>query len=392
MKNSSYAQNARMLAAEIFSAFRNDRLEILTALSHDYQQAIFGLLQADGPWALTADKSISLQCVAEQVIDYRNGDKSSLFDGDNGGQVCAAFIEHLPVTVEHATILLGRGGFPLESLVSRLTKTYAEYPRFSGYEIATLAEDISKKEPEQADRLIADFFEKAQSVESNAAIVDLAIMIRTAMSHDPSPDVKAAIKAKQPLILHRFSRDTKKGLDSLKSMFKMSVDMLTRIKEAGCDALFPVLITVNGVDYSKKGSMSSFFRAGGELPEKFVSYAAGSSAFASDLMFAFAEALHPPGPAKLQAAIQKIEGCQANMLVELWLSSFCDAVARLKEEGVIPSKAEIVNMIELIAVKTDDKKKLRAAALTSSIDGKYLASVPAFRAFRGDFLHQELGL
>lgn len=393
MTTSVYAKNAQRITAAIQDSMITGRLENLPELSHEYTQAILELVQTEGPWALAADKSISLKRVADRIMEIRNDNYMTLFDGPSGGKFSAAFIEHLPVTVEHGRNLIGREGVPVEQLVTKLIKMYLEYEVSAANGLTQLADDISVKSPAQGDRFIADILGKTE-VGKSAEAVSVGYLIRTALSHDkPSSAVQMAIQAKEPeMVRYLTGAESESRKNTFNKTVTLSIDVLTRMKQTNCDNLLSLAINIGSVDYAKSGSMSSFFASGGTLPEQFVVDAVRTTRTPYDQTFVFAESLSQPGPSKFIPALEGISGDQANMLAEVWLKSLGDAIVRLKKEGATLVRADVVNLIEPLAAKVENQDILKGAALASCIDGAYLAAVPSLKKFKGDILGQDLGM
>lgn len=392
MTNSVYVQNAQRVTRAIRDSFIRMQLENLPALANEYTLAILELIQAEGHWAIGNDTSISLGEVAEEVLGFRTKDGYSIFDGKNGARLAAAFVEYLPLSVQHARMLFGRSEVPMDKLVNKLIKMNFDYQLSSNASYCALAQDISRKSKVQADRLITDILDGKTRIGQSADLSSVMFLIKTGLSNDkPSAPLLAAIKAQESEILkHIGLGDSGKNIKAINEIVKMPVGVLTNLKIAGCDTLLGKIMNLGSVDYTEC-SFTGFFNAGGKLPDTFVSAALSSAGHPADLRFAFAEALFNT-PENLHAAARFINSDKVNSNAEIWLKSLGDAIVKLRREGVKFERKDVVDLIEPLTAAVENKVILKGAALASGIDGIYLAAVPSLKEFKGEFIHQELGL
>lgn len=393
MTNSVYALTAQRVTRAIRDALISGQYEKLPALSHDYAQATLELIQAEGHWAIGSDSSISLHEVAEHVLGHRTKDGYSLFDGKNRDQLATAFVQYLPVSVQHAKSLLARAEPPMDVLVTKLMKMNLEYQLGSSTGLSDLVDLIASRSRTQADRLITDILDGKTQLGRTADLPSMTFVIRTGLSHDkPSEALMTAVKTKEAEILKFIGiGDSGSKIKAVNETVKMPVGVLSHLKAAGCDGLLDKLINLGGIDYKAYGTLSGFSNAGGKLPDAFVSAALSSANHATDLKFVFAEAL-ATSPENLHTALRFIDTDRANLNAEVWLKSLSDGITQLKKEGVHLEKKDVVDLIEPLAAKIENRAILKGAALASGIDGIYLAIVPSLKEFKGHFIHQELGL
>lgn len=393
MTNSVYAQNAQRVTRAILESFITGQYDKLPALSQDYTQAILELIQAEGHWAIGSDTSISLHEVADRIISHKTKEGYTLFDGRNRDLLATAFVDYLPVSVQHARLLLARSEPPMDKLVSKLIKMNLEYDLGSSTGLSDLVDLIANRSRAQGDRLITDILDGKAQLGRSADLLSMVFVIRTGLSHDtPSAPLLAAIKVKEEEILkHIGFGDSSSKIKSINSTVKLPVGVLTQFKAAGCDGLLEKLINLDSIDHKGPGTLSGFFSAGGRVPDAFISAALSSSKHGQDLKFVFAEAL-ATNPVTLHTAVRFIDTDQANLNAEVWFKSLSDAIVHLKKEGVRLVKKDIVDLIEPLAAKVENRTILKGATLASGIDGEYLAIVPSLREFKGHYIHQELGL
>lgn len=393
MTNSVYAQNAQRVTRSIRDSMIAGEFDNLPALSQEYTQAILELIQAEGHWSIGSDDSISLHAVAEQILGHRTKDGYSLFDRKNRDLMATAFVDYLPVSVHHAKILLARAEPSMEKLVSKLMKVNVEYQLGSSTGLSDLVDLIATRSPTQADRLITDILDGKTQLGRSADLISMVFVIRTALSNDkPSEPLQAAIRAKEGEILKHFGfGDSSSKVKAINDTVKMPIGVLTKLKKAGCDGLLEKIINLGGINHKEQGTFAGFFAAGGKLPDAFVSAALSSPNHAPDLKFVFAEAL-ATDPATLHTAVRFIDTDRANLNAEVWFKSLGDAIVQLKAEGKRLEKKDIVDLIEPLAAKVENRQILRGATLASGIDGIYLSIVPSLKEFKGHYIHQELGL
>lgn len=393
MTNSVYAKNAQRVTRAIRDCFLSGAFDKLPALSQEYTQATLELIQAEGHWSIGADDSISLHAVAEQILGHRTKDGYSLFDSKNADLMATAFVDYLPVSVQHAKTLIARAEPPMEKLVSKLMKMNLEYQLGSATGLSDLVDLIASRSRGQADRLITDILDGKTQLGRSADLLSMVFVIRTGLSHDkPSDPLLAAIRAKEGEILKHLSfGDSGAKVRAINDSVKLPVGVLSKLKAAGCENLLDKLINLGGIDHKGTGTLSGFFSAGGRLPDAFISAALSSQNHAPDLKFVFAEAL-ATDPATLHTAVRFIDTDRANLNAEVWFKSLGDAIVQLKKEGVRLEKKDIVDLIEPLAAKVENRAILKGATLASGIDGIYLAIVPSLKEFKGHYIHQELGL
>ena len=393
MTNSVYAQNAQRVTRAIRDTFLSGQYDKLPALSQEYTQATLELIQAEGHWAIGSDASISLHEVAEQLLGHRTKEGYSLFDSKNRDLLATAFVEYLPVSVHHAKTLLARSEPSMEKLVTKLMKANLEYQLGSSTGLPDLVDLISSRSQAQADRLITDILDGKTQLGRSADLLSMVFVIRTGLSHNkPSEPMLASIRVKEGEILkHIGIGDANAKIKAINDSVKMPVGVLSQLKLAGCDALLDKLINIGGIDYKGAGTLSGFFSTGGKLPDTFISAALTSANRGSDLKFVFAEAL-ATNPVNLHTAVRFIDSDRANLNAEVWLKSLGDAITHLKKEGMRFERKDVVDLIEPVAAKVANRAILKGAALASGIEGIYLSIVPSLKEFKGEFIHQELGL
>lgn len=393
MTNSVYIQNAQQATRAMRDAFLKSQLDTLPSLSNDYTLALLELIQAEGHWAIGSESSISLEVVAEQILGHRTKEGYSLFDGRDGARIAAAFVEFLPLTTEHARTLISRSEPPMDRLVTKLMKMNFDYPISSVTGICDLAQTIATKSKVQGDRFITDILNGKTHLGRSADLQSMMFLFRVGLSNEkPSESLLAAVKAQESLILKQLAiGDSSSKIRSINETVKLPVKVLTNLKVAGCDDLLGKILNLRSVDYGREGALSGFFAAGGRLPYTFVSGSLASPNLAPDLRFVFAEALATT-PANLHAAVRFVGDERANDNAEVWLKSLGDALVLLGKEGLEFDRKQVVDLIEPIAASIENRAILKGAALASGIDGIYLAAVPSLKEFKGEFIHQELGL
>lgn len=392
MTNSVYVQNAQRITTAIQQAFVDHKLDRLPLLSMEYGQALVELIQADGHWAVHTDPSISLQAVCKSVLNQKTQEGYIVVGHDTKQDYLAAMIDTLPVTIDTAARLISLPACPVDKLVNKLIKTYFSYP-VDHAGLIDLLTTISTKSKTQCERLLVDIL-VGKSTFSNPSdlIASGALMHLVAKQDQPSTALKDAIKGREADFLACINMgDPKDRLKALQGVVKMSVRAFTNLKLAGCDASVAMLLNIGSVDYKTETKYSSFFEAGGKLPASFISKSITSASYQFDMKFALVEALTVSDESFINA-IKSLPIDNYNSLAEYWFKCLGDAITTARQEGQNPSREAVVALIDTLAWRIDNKQILRGSTLASGIDGRFLAHSPSLKEFRGDYIHQDLGL
>ncbi|MBI6882586.1 hypothetical protein [Pseudomonas putida] len=393
MTTSIYVQNAQRITDAIFKAFRNGDLDPIPQLSAEYQQAMAELIQADGVWGLHTDLSISLDHVAERLISLKTKDGYPLVgDGMRSApHFVSAFIQYLPLSIQTAQRLVRIQECDLGKLVDKLKKSHFTYHLSSTNGLITLVDDIAAGSQRSADSFIVDILSKSVFGRPGDVISAIALLKTASMIDKPSAALTEIVGKKEAEFEGCFAGDdAAKKIGEMQSVVKLSIRALTGLKRAGWSSMLERLINTGVIDH-KKGSAREFFEEGIELPKPFVAKALGSKRDQFDLKLALYEALTSSRNSVFYA-LSFMDGEKGNELGDFWLKCLGDTITTAKKDGLSLDEDRIVQLIEDFSVKIPNQKILKGGALASGIDGEYLARTPSLRQYRGDFVHQELGL
>jgi hypothetical protein len=154
----------------------------------------------------------------------------------------------------------------------------------------------------------------------------------------------------------------------------------------------------DGLDHTPKVPMNVFFKEGGVLPDAFLKKALASDRLTTTMNLAFLEVLVKPTEDALEAVsrlrtfLQPDWAKTHNSMAERWFKTLGDSIEIAKELGSKVDKSVIIGLIEAVAENIDNPAILKGSTLASGIDGRLLSLSPSLKAFKGDYVVQELGL
>lgn len=396
MAISAYVHNAQRVTKAIEGAFVGASLEKLPELVQEYRQAIMELAMSSDAGGLHSNPDVSLQAVAQRLLQMRTKEGYAVLNHNLDAEYISAIIATLPIDVQMADALIRLPSCPIDRLCEKLVQTQYSYQ--IDMESIRFLSTLAEKNPAITDRVLIDILDGKSQFGFGIDIPSLGAVIKIATTlNNPSTRLLSLLKTRSPEFIKRIDSITS-SLKALSDMVKLPLITFANLKVAGCDDLINKIMQADGMDFKATDPMDVFFKAGGVLPDAFLTKALGSDKFNYSMYLAFLEVLVKPTTEAIEA-IEHIRpfltpesSLSHNSMAERWFKSLGDSIEIAVRLGYKPDKSVIVGLIEAVAENINNPVILKGSTLASGIDGRYLAVSPSLKAFKGDYVHQELGL
>jgi hypothetical protein len=390
--------NAQLITQAIEKAFVTANLDDLPEMLKLYRSAIVELTAGPDACGIHSNKDISLQAVAERLLQMRTDDGYGLFKPDLDAYYIVSVTETLPVDVQMAETLLRLAQCPINKLCDKFMQTQYSY-RIDA-DLERFLRGLAKSNQVAADRVFCDMLDEKTTFGAAVGIAPLAAVLRLMTTLDkPSSRLLSLLKDREPDLIKRFDlQDGAANLRALAETVKLPLNTFANLKRAGCDELIDKIMQADGLDHTPKVPMNVFFKEGGVLPDAFLKKALASDRLTTTMNLAFLEVLVKPTEDALEAVsrlrtfLQPDWAKTHNSMAERWFKTLGDSIEIAKELGSKVDKSVIIGLIEAVAENIDNPAILKGSTLASGIDGRLLSLSPSLKAFKGDYVVQELGL
>jgi hypothetical protein len=398
MAISETVRNAQRITKAIQFSFVKGELDELPELVQEHRQVIAELAMSGDFVGLHANPGISLHEVGKRLLNMRSHDGLGILNHNVDAKYLSAIIATLPIDIEMADFLVRIPACPIDKLCEKLIQTQYAY----NIDMAEnrFLQALVEKDQALADRVMVDILDEKSQIDSGRDTLSLGGFIRLATTlKSPSTRLLGLIKSRSPEIINRIERyDVIANLRSLAETIKLPLSAFVALKQGGCDDLINIIMQADGMDFKATDPMDIFFKVGGVLPDAFLKKALEADKFTYSMNLAFLEVLVKPAPdafkavARISQFLTPTTGGSHNAMAERWFKTLGDSIEIAVRLGYKQDKGVIVGLIEAVAENITNPVILKGSTLASGIDGRYLASSPSLKAFKGEYVHQELGL
>jgi hypothetical protein len=398
MAISETVRNAQRITKAIQFSFVKGELDELPELVQEHRQVIAELAMSGDFVGLHANPGISLHEVGKRLLNMRTSEGLGILNHNVDAKYLSAIIATLPIDIEMADFLVRIPACPIDKLCEKLIQT--QYSYHIDMNENRFLQALAEKNHALADRVIVDILDEKCQIDAGMAHLSLGGFIRIATTlNNPSTRLLALLKFRSAEMIGRFERhDAAANLRSLADTIKFPLSSFANLKQAGCNVLIEIIMQADGMDFKATDPMDIFFKVGGVLPDAFLKKALEADKFTYSMNLAFLEVLVKPAPdafkavARISQFLTPTTGGSHNAMAERWFKTLGDSIEIAVRLGYKQDKGVIVGLIEAVAENITNPVILKGSTLASGIDGRYLASSPSLKAFKGEYVHQELGL
>jgi hypothetical protein len=398
MAISATVRNAQRIIQAINYSFVKGELGGLPDLVQEYRQVIAELAMS-GDVGLHSNADISLHEVGKRLLNLRTNEGYSILNHDVDATFITAIIDTLPIDVEMADFLLRLPACPVDKLCDKLIQTMYSY--HLGMDSMRFLQTLVEKNQAMADRVMIDMLDEKTQFDGGTDPLSMGGFLRLATSlGQPSPRLLGLLKSRSPEFIKRIDLydQAHNNLKALASSIKFTLTSFAILKQAGCDTLIDKLMQADGLDFKVPVPLDDFFKVGGVLPDAFLAKALGTDKSNYSMYLAFLEVLVKPTSEAIEAIehlrpfLTPESSLSHNSMAERWFKSLGDSIEIAERLGYKADKSVVIGLIEAVAENINNPAILKGSTLASGIDGRYLASSPTLKPFKGDYVHQELGL
>jgi hypothetical protein len=390
--------NAQLATEAIEKAFVAATLDKLPEMLKLYREAIAHLVESGDFCGIHSNEEISLQAVADRLMERRTKDGYDLLNPNLGADYITAIIETLPIDVQMAEALVRLPKCPVDKLCDKFMLT--QYSYRIDMSLERFLRELVKVNQAHADRVFVDMLDGKTKFKPSVDIPTLGAVLKSMTTlNNPSPRLLSLLKDREADIIKRIDwLDGKVNLRALADTVKLPLNTFATLQRSGCTDLINKIMQAEGIEHKPTVPMNVFFNAGGTLPDAFLDKALETDKLTITMNLAFLEVLVKPTAEALEAANRlrpflKPEAFKShNSMAERWFKCLGDSIETAKDLGSKVDKSVIVALIEAVAENIDNQAILKGSTLASGIDGRFLSLSPSLKAFKGDYVYQELGL